>query len=171
MVHPSGIYQTLQPSGHFLLHDHQSHIWLITTEISQVPHTNDLFKGTSSTRQGTVVFWLRPYQNKLRAGKGPSSPLLNTSCQANCLCHSNWDMLTAFLVNVHTTIYHHHLLVFVGRMCFFPEKLDSQVPHSAGRWSKPKNVSCSKMLSPGSADRQNDAVVAGRGGQTLIFWT
>ena len=55
----------------------------------------------------------------------------------------------------------HHLLVFVWSHVFFSQKLNSQVPHSAGRWSKPKNVSCSKMLSPGSADRQNDAVVAG----------
>lgn len=37
-------------------HNHQSHIWLITTEISLFPHTNDLFKGTSSTRKGGGFF-------------------------------------------------------------------------------------------------------------------
>lgn len=61
MLHPSGIYQTPQSMRILFFHNHQSHIWLITTEISQVPHTNDLFKGTSSTRKGRGGFWLRPY--------------------------------------------------------------------------------------------------------------
>lgn len=95
------IYQTPLSIRILFFHNHQSHIWLITTEISQVPHTNNLFKGTSSTRKGRVFFWLRPIRNKLRGAIGPISPLLKTSCQANCLCHSNWGMLT-FLVNVHT---------------------------------------------------------------------
>ena len=47
-------------------HNHQSHIWLITTEISQVPHTNDLFKGTSSTRKGTG-FLAPAVRNELQA--------------------------------------------------------------------------------------------------------
>jgi len=48
-------------------------------------------------------------------------------------------------------LYHAPSLGFCLVACLFPERLNSQVPHSAGRWSKPKNVSCSKMLSPGSA--------------------
>lgn len=50
------IYQTPLSIRILFFHNHQSHIWLITTEISQVPHTNNLFKGTSSTRKGRVFF-------------------------------------------------------------------------------------------------------------------
>ena len=51
----SGMYQTPLSIGIVTSINSIKVISLITTEISLVPHTKDLFKGTSSTRQGGEI--------------------------------------------------------------------------------------------------------------------
>ena len=71
----SGIYQTpLSIRIFFTPWPSKSYLINYNWNKPSSSYQRTCFKGTSSTRQGTVVFWLRPYQNKLRAGKGPSSP-------------------------------------------------------------------------------------------------